>query len=127
MLNSVEHEILNAYKYKNFKKFCFFQAQISLECYFSCSSILKCQQLLAFKTFMSRKISCSVELSMRKDLSQGPDLLSCSACCALDSPSLGQRYNPGFHNSSLDFLDYGICTILFISSQLVIINVMEGL
>ena len=35
MLNSVEHEILNAHKYKHIKKFGFFQAQISLECYFS--------------------------------------------------------------------------------------------
>ena len=36
MLNSVEHEILNADKYKNIKKLCIFQAQISLECDFSC-------------------------------------------------------------------------------------------
>ena len=37
ILNSVEHEILNAHKYENIKKFSIFQAQISLECYFSCS------------------------------------------------------------------------------------------
>ena len=37
MLNSAEHEILNDYKYKNIKKFGSFQAQISLECYFSWS------------------------------------------------------------------------------------------
>ena len=48
MLNSIEHEILNAHKCKNIEKFSFFQAQISLECYFSCSYMLKCQQLLAF-------------------------------------------------------------------------------
>ena len=35
MLNSIEHEILNAHKYKKVKKFCFLQAQIRLECYFS--------------------------------------------------------------------------------------------
>ena len=35
VLNSVEHEILNAHKYKNIKKFSFFQAQISEEGYFS--------------------------------------------------------------------------------------------
>ena len=35
MLNSVEHEILKAHKYKNIKKFGFFKAQISRECYFS--------------------------------------------------------------------------------------------
>ena len=34
MLKSVEHEILNAHKYKNIKKFGLFKAQLSLECYF---------------------------------------------------------------------------------------------
>ena len=34
VLNSVEHEILNAHKYKNIKKFGIFKAQLSLECYF---------------------------------------------------------------------------------------------
>ena len=42
MLNSAEHEILNAHKYKNIKKFCIFHAHISLQCYLSCSYILKC-------------------------------------------------------------------------------------
>ena len=37
MLNSTEHEISNAHKFKYIKKFSFFLAQISLECYFSCS------------------------------------------------------------------------------------------
>ena len=37
VLNSVEHEILNVHKYDNIKKFNIFQAQISLECIFSCS------------------------------------------------------------------------------------------
>ena len=31
VLNSVEHEILNAHKYKNIKKFGLFKAQLSLE------------------------------------------------------------------------------------------------
>ena len=35
MLNSVEHELLNADKLKNIKKVGFFYAQIRLECYFS--------------------------------------------------------------------------------------------
>ena len=48
VLNSIEHEILNAHKYKNIKKFGHFKAQLSLECYFSRSYMLKCQQLLAF-------------------------------------------------------------------------------
>ena len=38
-----EHEILNAHKYKNLKKFSLFQAPISLEYYFSCSWMFKCQ------------------------------------------------------------------------------------
>ena len=33
-LNSARHEISNAHKYENIKKFSFFQGQISLECYF---------------------------------------------------------------------------------------------
>ena len=37
MLNSAELEILKAHKYKNIKKFSFFQAQRRVECYFSCS------------------------------------------------------------------------------------------
>ena len=37
----------NAHKYKNIKKFGLFKAQLSLECYFSRSYMLKCQQLLA--------------------------------------------------------------------------------
>ena len=37
IINSAAHEIINAHKYENIKKFCFFQAQISVEGYFSCS------------------------------------------------------------------------------------------
>ena len=37
ILNSAEQEILNAHKYKNIKKFSFFQVQISLKCYVFCS------------------------------------------------------------------------------------------
>ena len=48
VLNSDDHEILNAYKYKNHKKFDLFKAQLSLECFFFRSYMLKCQQLLAF-------------------------------------------------------------------------------
>ena len=48
VFNSVEHGILNAHLYKNIKKFGLFKAQLSLECYFSRSYMLKCQQLLAF-------------------------------------------------------------------------------
>ena len=48
VLNSIEHENLNAHKYKNIKKFGILKVHVSLECYFSRSYMLKCQQLLAF-------------------------------------------------------------------------------
>ena len=35
MLNSAEHGISNAHKYKSIKKLRYFNAQISLKCYFS--------------------------------------------------------------------------------------------
>ena len=37
MLNLAEHEILYAHKYKQYQVIKYFQDQISLECYFSCS------------------------------------------------------------------------------------------
>ena len=48
VLNSVEHEISNAHKYKTIKKFSLFKGQLSLGCYFPRSYMLKCQLLLAF-------------------------------------------------------------------------------
>ena len=65
MFNSAENEILNARKYKNIKKFNIFQTQISLECYFSCSCMLKCQLLWHFNIYDQRKISCSAKFSMK--------------------------------------------------------------
>ena len=76
MLNSADHEILNAYKYKNIKKFSFFQAQISLECYFSCSHV-KMPTTVGILAFMSRKISCSAELSKKFFITSGPGLAQC--------------------------------------------------
>ena len=56
MLNSVEHEILNAHKYKNIKKFSFFQAHISLEWYFFLLLInVKMPTNGGILTLMSRK------------------------------------------------------------------------
>ena len=55
MLNSVEHENLNARKYKNIKKFGSFSAQISLECYLSPLINVKMQTFVSNLTFVSRK------------------------------------------------------------------------
>ena len=68
MLNSVEHEILNAHKYKNIKKVGFLLGSDKPRMLFSRSKILKCQQLLAFYHLVAGNNSCSVELSMEKVL-----------------------------------------------------------
>ena len=51
VLNSVEHEILNAHKYKNIKKFGIFKAQLSLECYFSRSYMLNANNCWHFNIY----------------------------------------------------------------------------
>ena len=53
MLNSVEHEILNAHKYKNIKKFGIFKAQLSVECYFSPLIYVKMPTIVGILTSMS--------------------------------------------------------------------------
>ena len=55
MLNSIEHEILNAHEYENIKKFSIFQAQISLECYFFLLINVKMPTVGGILTFISRK------------------------------------------------------------------------
>ena len=55
ILNSAEHEILNADMYKNNKKVSIFQAQISLECYFFLLINVKMPTIVGILTFMSRK------------------------------------------------------------------------
>ena len=44
MFNSAEHEILNAHKYKNIKKFSILQAQMSIEYYFSAHKLININQ-----------------------------------------------------------------------------------
>ena len=48
MLNSVEHEILNAHKYKNIKKFSFFSDSDKPMMLFFLLINVKCHQLLIF-------------------------------------------------------------------------------
>ena len=52
MLNSVEHEILNAHKYKNIKKFGLFKGQLSLECYFSPLIHVKMPTIVGILTYI---------------------------------------------------------------------------
>ena len=53
VLNSIEHEILNAHKYRNIKKFGLFKAQLSLECYFFPLIHVKMPTVVGILTFMS--------------------------------------------------------------------------
>ena len=65
MLNSTEHEILNADKCKNTEKFRFFSGPDQpIMLFFLLINIT----IVGILTFMSRKNSCSVELSMKKVL-----------------------------------------------------------
>ena len=67
MLNSAKHEILNAHKYKNIKKFVFLGSDKHIVLFFPLINV-KMQIIVGILKFMSRKISCSVELSMKKVL-----------------------------------------------------------
>ena len=66
MLNSVEHEILNATKYKNIKKDSFFLGSNKPRSLFFPLINVKMPTIVGILTFMSMKKSCSVELSMKK-------------------------------------------------------------
>ena len=59
-------KFLSAYKYKDIKKFGFFRAQTSLECYFSPLINVKKPTIVGILTFMRMKKFMSVELSMTK-------------------------------------------------------------
>ena len=73
MLNSVEHEILNAHKYIKIKKFRFLSSDKPRILFFSLINV-KMPTLVGILTFMSRQNSYSVELSMEKVfITSGPD------------------------------------------------------
>ena len=55
MLNSIEHEILNAHKYKNIKKFGFFLGSDKLRMLFFPLINVKMPTIVGILTFMSRK------------------------------------------------------------------------
>ena len=76
MLNSVEHEILNAHKYKNIKKFGLFKAQLSLECYFSPLIHVKMPTIVGILTFMSGENFMLNSVEHEKSfITSGPDFL----------------------------------------------------
>ena len=68
MLSSTEHEILNAHKYENIKKFSyfFFFSSDKPRMLFFLLMDVKMPTVVGILSFMSRKISCSSELSMKK-------------------------------------------------------------
>ena len=68
MLNSIEHEILNAHKYKNIIRNSAFLGSDKPRMLFFPLINVKMPTIVGILTFMSRKISYSVELSMKKVL-----------------------------------------------------------
>ena len=68
MLNSVEHEILNAYKYKKTSRNLAFLGLDYPRMLFFPLITVKMPTIVGILTFISRKISCSTELSMKKVL-----------------------------------------------------------
>ena len=68
MLNSVKHDIQNAHKYKNIKKFGPFLGSVKPRMLIH----VKMPIIVSNLTFMSGKVSCSVELSMKKFYILGP-------------------------------------------------------
>ena len=78
MLNLAEHEILIAHKYKNIKKFSVFSGSDKPITLFFLLINVKMPTTVGILTFMSRKISCSAELSTKKSfITLGPG----SGCC----------------------------------------------
>ena len=67
MLNLVEHGILNAHKYKDITNIGFLGSDKPRMIFFPLINA-KMPTFVGILTFMSRKISCSVELSMKKVL-----------------------------------------------------------
>ena len=64
MPNSTEHEMLNAYKYENSKKFGFFSGSDKLRMLFFLLINIKMKTIVGILTFMSRKnffLSCVEE------------------------------------------------------------------
>ena len=66
MLNSAEHEILNAHKYKKYQEIELFTGSDKPIVLFSWLINVKMPTIVGILTFMSRKkFSCSAELSMK--------------------------------------------------------------
>ena len=66
MLNSVEHEILNAHKYKKYQEIQLFSDSDKPRMLFFLLINVKMPTIVGILTFMTGKISCSIELSMKK-------------------------------------------------------------
>ena len=68
MLNSAEHEISNANKYENIKKFGFFSGLDKPRMLFFLLINVKMPTTVSILTLWAGKISCSAELSMKKKI-----------------------------------------------------------
>ena len=68
MLNSIEHEILNAHTCKKYREIQLFSGSDQPRIQFFLLINVKMPTVVGILTFMGRKKSCSVELSMKKVL-----------------------------------------------------------
>ena len=76
MLNSVEHGILNAHKYKNIKKFSFFSESDNPRMLFFLFTNVKMPTIVGILTFMSRKIFMLNRVEHEKSfITSGPGLI----------------------------------------------------
>ena len=83
MLNSVEHEILPAHRYKKYQEIRLFVGTSKPRMLFVPLINVKMPTTVGILTFMSRKLSCSVELSMKSFITLGPGLKCTSEICFL--------------------------------------------
>ena len=104
MLNSADHEIVNAHKYCNIKKFSILQAKITIMLFFLLIYV-KMPKVFAILTFMSRKISCSAELSMNFFITSRPIL------CNETEVSLLQQFQSDLILECLRQMDLEFCIV----------------
>ena len=77
MLNSAEHEILNAHKYKNIKEFSFFSGSDKPRMLFFLFIDVKMPTIVGILTFMSRK-NCMLRAEHEKSfITMGPAIPRC--------------------------------------------------
>ena len=79
MLNSAEHEILNSHKYKKISRNSASSGSYKLRTHFFLLTNVKMPTNVGILAFMSWKISCSAELSLKFFITSGPVFAVCAS------------------------------------------------